>query len=134
MRINAPAVSHQSIDGEVVVINLETGIYYSLLALGACVWERFAAGVPEEEIAAEVSAYYADSEAAGAVRTLFASLREEQLITDGATARADGPQAPLPEVFAVPVLERFSDMQELLLLDPIHEVDQVGWPHKPAES
>ena len=32
--------------------------------------------------------------------------------------------------FQVPVLEKFSDMEELLLLDPIHEVEESGWPHK----
>jgi hypothetical protein len=28
------------------------------------------------------------------------------------------------------VLERYTDMQELLLLDPIHDVDESGWPHR----
>jgi hypothetical protein len=27
-------------------------------------------------------------------------------------------------------LQKFTDMQELLLLDPIHEVDERGWPHR----
>ena len=27
-----------------------------------------------------------------------------------------------------PVIECYPDMQELLLLDPIHEVDETGWP------
>jgi hypothetical protein len=26
-------------------------------------------------------------------------------------------------------MQRFSDMQGLLLVDPIHEVDDTGWPH-----
>jgi len=30
--------------------------------------------------------------------------------------------------FEPPVLTTFSDMQELLWLDPIHEVDDAGWP------
>jgi hypothetical protein len=25
-------------------------------------------------------------------------------------------------------LRTFTDLQELLLLDPIHDVDEVGWP------
>jgi hypothetical protein len=36
--------------------------------------------------------------------------------------------------FVSPVLEKFSDLQELLLLDPIHEVDEEGWPHKAEEG
>jgi hypothetical protein len=30
-------------------------------------------------------------------------------------------------------LSRFDDMQEMLLLDPIHDVAETGWPHRPAD-
>lgn len=30
--------------------------------------------------------------------------------------------------FETPALHKYSDMQDLLLLDPIHEVDDTGWP------
>ncbi len=36
--------------------------------------------------------------------------------------------------FTNPVLEKFTDMADLLLLDPIHEVDESGWPNKPPDS
>ena len=32
------------------------------------------------------------------------------------------------EGFVAPQLHKYTDMQELLLLDPIHDVDQEGWP------
>ena len=35
--------------------------------------------------------------------------------------------------FEPPSLETFTDMRDLLLLDPIHEVTDAGWPHV-AES
>jgi hypothetical protein len=31
--------------------------------------------------------------------------------------------------FEPPILEKYVDMQDLLLLDPIHEVDERGWPN-----
>ncbi len=31
--------------------------------------------------------------------------------------------------YVAPVLESFTDMQDLILLDPIHEVDAAGWPN-----
>jgi hypothetical protein len=38
-------------------------------------------------------------------------------------ARPSGPVAP-------PVLQKFQDMKELILLDPVHEVhEDLGWPH-----
>ena len=33
-------------------------------------------------------------------------------------------------VFESPKLEKHSDMREFLLVDPIHHVDDRGWPHK----
>jgi hypothetical protein len=33
-------------------------------------------------------------------------------------------------VFTRPVLTKFTDMQDLLLLDPIHDVNSSGWPAK----
>ena len=35
--------------------------------------------------------------------------------------------------FEAPVLYTYTDMAELLLLDPIHDVDETGWP-KPASE
>jgi hypothetical protein len=31
-------------------------------------------------------------------------------------------------------LETYDDMADLLLLDPIHEVSEQGWPHRPAAA
>jgi hypothetical protein len=31
------------------------------------------------------------------------------------------------------VVEAFEDLQELISIDPVHEVDPMqGWPHRPA--
>ena len=30
--------------------------------------------------------------------------------------------------YTSPEVETFSDMQEILLLDPVHDVDKSGWP------
>ena len=32
--------------------------------------------------------------------------------------------------FTPPVLKKYTDQQELLLLDPIHDVSDLGWPVK----
>jgi hypothetical protein len=43
----------------------------------------------------------------------------------GGDENGDRPKAP----FAEPALEKHTDMQDLILLDPVHEVDARGWPH-----
>jgi len=29
-----------------------------------------------------------------------------------------------------PIVEKYTDMQDLLMLDPIHDIDETGWPNK----
>jgi hypothetical protein len=36
--------------------------------------------------------------------------------------------AAAPQEFVEPLLQKYTDMEEMLLLDPIHEVDEHGWP------
>jgi len=39
-------------------------------------------------------------------------------------------QAPTP--YAPPIIDIFHDLQELIVVDPVHEVDEIdGWPHRP---
>ena len=45
----------------------------------------------------------------------------------GPAANGAGPAKPQAQ-YAAPKLSTYTDMQELLLLDPIHEVDESGWP------
>ena len=40
VRVNGPDVMHETIDGEVIVINLTSGNYYSVRGVGADIWSR----------------------------------------------------------------------------------------------
>ena len=126
-RINSPGVIHETIDDEVVIINLDKGHYYSLDGCGARIWTGLIGGVAPADVAAGFEGDAAT--AVAGVRELAAELEAEGLIVP---AEGDSP-APLPDgptlTFEAVKLQRYSDMEELLLLDPIHEVDQQGWPH-----
>lgn len=138
-RINEPHVLHQMIDGEVVIIHLDTGNYYSLLKSGADVWSAVAGGAGMRGICAALARKYRTNEEnfADAVAGFVARLQSEGLIEalDDAGAAEDlspreeeSPAAPPP--FEPPLLEKYEDMQDLILLDPVHEVDdEKGWPH-----
>jgi Coenzyme PQQ synthesis protein D (PqqD) len=136
-RVNSPNVIHETIEGEVILIDLKTGTYYSLRETGAAVWQALQNGVGEDGIAAELRSRYdaSDEQIRDAVRELLAELEREGLIRadDGEAAPAATPSASdngagrLP--FAAPVLEKHTDMQDLILLDPVHEVGAEGWPH-----
>jgi coenzyme PQQ synthesis protein D (PqqD) len=140
-RVNQPTVIHQTIEGETVIIHLERGLYYSLDETGAEVWQALASGRTSAEVSEALADRYPAErdDVRSAVASLVDRLRTEELIVAAAPddaappapvdgddhdgRRADGPFRP-------PRLERFDDLQDLLLLDPIHAVDESGWPQR----
>jgi hypothetical protein len=133
-RVNSPNVIHETIEGEVILIDLKTGTYYSLRDSGAAVWQAIQNGAVEDGIAAELRSRYDASEeqVRDGVRQLLAELEREGLIRGdtGEAAPAATPSASVNGAgrlpFAVPVLEKHTDMQDLILLDPVHEVGAEG--------
>lgn len=130
--INTPAVIADILDGEAIIINLKSGRYYSMEGCGAWVWSALIAGHDPAVIAARL----ASADAAAVRRDLdafVAQLSAEELIRE---AGSDPAAAPLPDYagsYAAPTLNVFTDMESMLLLDPIHKVDDAGWPHPAAE-
>ncbi|HEX2154966.1 MAG TPA: hypothetical protein VHL52_13445, partial [Acidimicrobiia bacterium] len=53
--------------------------------------------------------------------------------TDGSVEAQDVRVAEVTP-FEPPVLEEFDEMKEMLLYDPIHDVDETGWPNLPEPS
>jgi hypothetical protein len=133
--VNTGQVISEIIDGEAVMINLTTGNYYSLNEVGAAVWEAVAAGASAAEAAERMSSRYDGSpeEIAGAVESLIEQLKGEELIVpvdgDGPAAEPPAEPAATRRPFEPPRLEKHTDMQDLILLDPVHEVGDQGWPH-----
>lgn len=137
-RIDQPHVMHEMIENEVVVINLDTGIYYSFDGVAGHIWQLLGgAGRSADDLIAQLSTAYAGDRdhIAAAVAAFLAQLCEEQLalVVTGDPAPADtvvGAAADDAPPFVDPVLQRYTDMETLLLADPIHDVDEeAGWPH-----
>ncbi len=129
----SPNIGARSFGDEVVVANFLSGVYYSLLGSAAQVWEGLAAGLPLARVSDEVAAVGGVDPAAfaAAAQKLVADLVDEGLLLEGeGTETVDwSPIPPDGGRYDLPILERFTDMQDLLLLDPVHDVDEMGWPH-----
>src|SRR5256885_13329441 len=95
-RVNSPNVIHETIEGEVILIDLKTGTYYSLRDAGAAVWQAIEQGAGEDEIAAELRSHYeaSEREIQDAVRRLLAELEREGLVP--ADEGEAGPAAAAP--------------------------------------
>ncbi len=121
---NEPDIASKIMDGEAILINLQTGVYYSLRDAGASAWHAICGHRTRDEIVAVVAAAYGvtDGVVRADVTELLAELARERAIrvSDRAGASADaGDEAPLPaRAYQKPVLEKFTDMEELLALDP----------------
>ena len=137
-RLNTPDVMHETIDAEVIVIHLVSGNYYSLRETAAQIWALVdtTGALSVEELVDALAVRYAGprSEIEKAVTRFVSELAEEGLVAgveteDGARpdlARQPNGVSGLP--FEPPRVEKYTDMQDLVLLDPVHQVDDTGWP------
>jgi hypothetical protein len=132
------SVASQIADGEAVLIHFDTGSYYSVDPVGT---EIMRLATDEGRALAEVLAILVESydvsvaDLGPMAETFLDQLEAERLIVPdpGASASHGKPprertnsRAKLP--FSAPALQKYSDLEELLALDPIHEVAEDGWP------
>lgn len=123
--LNEAEVAAKVIDGEAILLHLNTGLYYSLAGTACHIWEMLAAGLSADQVSARLRAGHPDAaaQAEGDVARLVEQLEQERLIVP-----AEGPGAGPTEVldvtavfaspYTTPTLDRYSDMADLLALDP----------------
>ncbi|MFT4825721.1 MAG: hypothetical protein ACJASY_003778 [Halioglobus sp.] len=132
--IAGPSIVGEVIDGEAVVMDLDTGNYFSMRNLGAMVWTFITAGNSGESIQSMIIDNYPEASGNASVdlRAFIEQLLGAGLIKLSSNSMQDSqPESALLstiERYEAPILESFTDMQELLLLDPVHDVAETGWP------
>ena len=139
IKVNDPQVVHETIDGETILLDLRTGMYYSMNPSGSALWD-FLANTGDPQMAEEVLCEK-DPEQKPVIHdsltSFVARLLDEGLMVpdvhqtkeknvDEEKWKSGLRLAASP--FEPPVMNKYEDMQHLLLLDPIHEVDNTGWP------
>jgi Coenzyme PQQ synthesis protein D (PqqD) len=134
-RVNQPKVIFEAFEDETVLINLDSGNYYSFSGSGALIWDRIVRGDSVGSVIENLQERFRGRDGiASAVDDFVRELAEENLIIEDSSRAAKNVKQERIEIGALtqferPVLQKYSDMQDLLLLDPIHEVDETGWPH-----
>jgi hypothetical protein len=138
LRVASVNVHGKIFDDEAVILDLRSGTYFTLRGSAVDIWELVERNVSCARITEALSDRYDGSEAeiARVAEALLDELAEADLIAaDSSIEPGEVPrQGELKSAFPAPKIERFTDMQELLLLDPIHEVDEKGWPHTSAAT
>lgn len=135
-RINAPDVISETIDGETIILHLGNGFYFAAGGAGTLAWSMLSQSATVERTAlALAQAYEAEGvDLPAAVEAFAAELVAEGLLVDGdAPGDPELPQDGAREPWQEPTLSKFTDMEDLLLLDPVHEVSPTqGWPYAAA--
>lgn len=137
-------ISSEIMDGEAIIINMETGTYYSLDGAGVPIWAQLQKGVNLEDLSSVLCDKYAGESPAieQGLKSFVEELLQEELIK--ASEQPEGERKILTDAeaffpqdkppFTQPQLNKYSDMQGLLLIDPIHDVSEGGWPNVPAQA
>ncbi len=137
-KVNEPKVVHDTMDGEVILIHMDSGNYYSIDPVGADIWDLIKSGRTMQQIIDNFYLRYEGGaeEVSNNLVTFIEQLIKEELVIADTIIGLTEDESPAGDAvlqekipFTAPKLEIYSDMQDLLLLDPIHEVDAQGWPN-----
>jgi len=133
---NLSEIAAEEFEDGPVMINFLTGRYFTLNRSGRRLWAELQEGADETRLASAL----ADLEKLPQleaerirrdVRLFLDRLINERLVAEviGKT-QAAGTSANLrDEAYEPPRLDVFDDLAELILLDPIHDVNEkMGWP------
>ncbi|MDA4844057.1 PqqD family protein [Hoeflea poritis] len=131
-------VASEEFDGEFVVLDLNNGRYYSMDGSAAIVWKALTEGSSPNHLAAacEDAGHFVPETIYG-----FCDQLESYGLLVPTTDRSDI-ALPLALAQAIrskqlpPETTMFDDLAELMMADPIHEVDEAeGWPvRKPVPN
>lgn len=129
-----PQVIFEEEDHEIVVVNLLEGTYYYLTGTAAFVWMGLHAGLTIDDLTRCVSDYTDVPESfAGEMEAFVRQLMSLALVSPVPALPGEALPSPivsdfLGATYESPVIETYSDLQDILLLDPVHDVDESGWP------
>ncbi|MCP3851192.1 MAG: PqqD family protein [Gammaproteobacteria bacterium] len=135
-RINRDSVLFETIDYEIVIIEFGSGNYYSLEKTGAQIWNLIDQGFSSGSIIRTLKDYFgsANGIVEKHINGFLAELAQENLIAvfdedliEPAASAKDALQLQTAD-YEKPILQKFTDMSQLIQLDPVHEIDEQGWP------
>lgn len=120
----APEVVGKVIDGEAIIINLTSGMYYSADEMGGLIWTLFESGHSIGEVGVYLATHYqVEAEQAQADAGQIALRLLEEGLVQQAQRQAQPPAltttSPVERrPYVAPSFEAYRDMKDLLALDP----------------
>jgi len=136
--INAKKMYYDMADGQAIVINFETGMYYGMSPLASAILDLILKGATPEAIAAALKGKPgASASIEEDIKAFIQKLMDREILVvhenqDGlksiAAEEIQFDQEALAEGFGLEINE-YAEAQDLILADPIHDVNvDMGWP------
>lgn len=132
LHTNDAEITATVIDGEAIMINLNSGVYYSTDGAGARIWQLAASGAKLTEISETIANEYAipQIQASEDSARLVDQFVDEKLLIPHAYAAV--PELPTigsaPASYRTPQLDIYREMGHLLALDPpMPGLENITW-------
>jgi hypothetical protein len=138
--INSKHVVYETVESETIVMNLINGNYFSFDGVGPIIWELLTQGLPVSQIIQIICDRFglSEGEILKSVSEFVAQLEKNELIfksEDEAIKQVSISNDEISKIldlagksYITPEIHKYTDMQDILLLDPIHDVNIKGWP------
>lgn len=135
-KLNHSRIACELMDGEYVIIDFDTGSYFNTDRISSWILYSLVNSKSLDEIIANLKEQYGSvqGDMVSYVMDFIEDLLDNSIIevvndTEPASSYGNPKDVSLPNEFTQPLLNKYTDLQELLLLDPIHEVaPDTGWP------
>ena len=136
LMVDGQRFTHETVDGETMIIDTLNGRLLLLGGIGPALWDGLCAGVRLADLLEQIRRRFGDA-AGDAVAGLLGALTQAEVFLAGLEAPASGESLPLAwlaaaQTYAPPTLEQYDDISEIINMDPIHDVGpDAGWPRLP---
>lgn len=128
--VNRPLVASETIDGEAIIVHHGTGQYFEAAGSAAMIWQMIERGTTADRLVDMLVGRFAIERAVAqeSVAGFLQALAGYDLLGGSETSSVATSDPVATAAFVAPKLRVHNDLADLLLLDPIHDVDASGWP------
>lgn len=131
-KLNEEKMFYDIAEGQAIIINFTTGMYYGTSSLGSAVVDALLGGASVDAVLAAVKKLPGCPENIDASMGAFVdALLEKEVLVSGETnpdAVIAIDESALTDGFLLSV-DEFTEVQDLIMADPVHDVDvEQGWP------
>ena len=135
-RLREESISLERLDGETILINFDSGEYFSFRGSAADILWLIDMGVDRSHWSVILASAFPnllfDHEIALQVEDFLQHLLEANVIIASSTGGIGDVTLPddyKRDTWSRPTVDAINDLADLLVIDPIHDVGDDGWPH-----